>query len=128
MCDFADNFQEKLSHSQLTQKGIEMARTKGVVWGAHGKIQAKTNRISANKYAESLRSVFLELWVDGYNTPKSLAEELNKRVIPGQRGGRWHPTSVKRVIERLGNSFSQQAKQAIMKKVESQMMQILQTE
>ena len=43
-----------------------------------------------------------ELRAAGFASRYAIADELNRRKVPTQRGGRWHYTSVVRMLTRLG--------------------------
>jgi hypothetical protein len=52
----------------------------------------------AQAFAESVRLVFEEL---AALSVRGMAAELNARQVPSPTGGKWHPTTVVRVRERL---------------------------
>jgi hypothetical protein len=43
-----------------------------------------------------------ELTATGFASRYAIAEELNRRKVPTERGGRWHYTSVVRMLRRAG--------------------------
>src|SRR5216683_270093 len=63
--------------------------------GLHGKL-------AADSRAHALVPVIRELRAAGFISRRSLANELNRRGIPTARGGRWHYTTVVRILTRLG--------------------------
>ena len=91
-----------------TKRGIALARARGVAWGKHGAVLAARNRQEADEFADSMRPVLLDLMRFSRLGPKKLARRLNDLGIPARSGGRWHPATVHRLIERLGPSFEQQ--------------------
>ena len=51
--------------------------------------------------AETLSPIILEIQSAGIVTQRGIASALNTRGVPGTAGGRWHPTSVHRLLHRL---------------------------
>ena len=89
------------NHSELTRAGIARARARGVPRGTHSSALAERNREQAEAFAESLRPVVVELICGKVRGPTSLARELNRLGVPTARGGSWHPTSARRLLDRL---------------------------
>jgi DNA invertase Pin-like site-specific DNA recombinase len=70
----------------------------------------------AKAFAEAREAVFRERYLDGIDLAaeiqavresgvtdyRSLAAALNAKGIPTPRGGKWHPSSVHRQVQRLG--------------------------
>ena len=67
--------------------------------GIHG---ALANKHAADSRARALASIIHELRAAGFISRRSLAKELNRRGIPTAQGGRWHYTTVVRMLARLG--------------------------
>jgi hypothetical protein len=67
--------------------------------GGHGTL---ANKQAADSRARALVSTIRELWAAGFVSRRALADELNRRAIPTARGGRWHYTTVVRMLTRLG--------------------------
>jgi Recombinase len=63
---------------------------------------ALANKQAADSRANALASTLRELRAAGFNSRRSLARELNRRGIPTAQGGRWHYTTVVRMLSRLG--------------------------
>ncbi len=95
-------------HRARTKDGIAQARAAGVSWGPHGKVLADRNRAAAAAFAETLRPLFVELGIENHRGPTAIAQELNRRRVPGLRRGRWHPTPVKRLRDRLGPTLGEE--------------------
>ena len=57
---------------------------------------------AVNVRAEALRQTIHKLRKTGLSA-RAIARELNAREIPTALGGKWHTTSVYRLLERLGN-------------------------
>jgi hypothetical protein len=67
--------------------------------GIHGALAVKR---AADARARALASTLRELRAAGFISRRALADELNRRGIPTARGGRWHYTTVVRMLQRLG--------------------------
>jgi hypothetical protein len=57
---------------------------------------------AADSRAHASASTIRKLIAAGFVSRRALADELNRRGIPAARGGRWHYTTVVRVLSRLG--------------------------
>lgn len=108
------------THAERTRRGIIKARACGTIWGENGKILAERNRHRANAFADSLREVVYEICVTfkllrnhGGDKMTRLAMELNKRGHLTQNGNTWHPTTVRRLVQRLGPEFRGSVMQGI---------------
>ena len=55
----------------------------------------------ADAKAMALASTVRELQAKGLDTFGAIARELNAQEIPTARSGQWHPTSVRRLLQRL---------------------------
>lgn len=58
--------------------------------------------LKADALAESLRATMEEIKESGTTSFSGIAKKLNAQKIKTARGGKWHPSSVKRLLERLG--------------------------
>jgi hypothetical protein len=61
---------------------------------------------AADARALALLPTIRELMAAGFVSQRGMANELNRRGIPGAVGGRWHRTTVVRVLTRLGQLTS----------------------
>jgi hypothetical protein len=101
---------------ELNRRGIPTAR--GGIWHYTtvvrmltrlGRITLGKGRINnglaskqvADVRAEALGSTIRKLRRAGFFSIKAIARELNEREIPTSRGGKWHVTSVSRLLQRL---------------------------
>jgi len=92
---------ERALISARTKEALAAAKKRGVELGKHGReVLAPKNKKAAQKRAESLRGVFTGKLAEGKSL-RSIAYELNKEGIATPRGGQWHLTSVKRMVDRL---------------------------
>jgi hypothetical protein len=60
-----------------------------------------SNKKAADARAKALASTIRQLQKAGFVAIKAIARELNERRIPTARGGKWHGTSVERLLQRL---------------------------
>jgi Recombinase len=67
--------------------------------GVHTALQ---NKQAAEERAAALASTIRKLMAASIVSQRALADELNRRKIPTARSGRWHCTSVRRMLTRLG--------------------------
>jgi hypothetical protein len=63
-----------------------------VNWQASGVVDVR---------AEALRPTIRKLRKAGFVSIKAIAAELNERGIAAPRGGKWHLTTVTRLVQRL---------------------------
>jgi len=52
-----------------------------------------------------LAPFILKLQAEGFTTQNAIARELARRKVPTARGGNWHPSTVVRLLARLGLSL-----------------------
>lgn len=89
--------------SERTKAALAAAKARGVRLGTpHTQRLAQERRAAADAQARKLRADVAELWVTGITNVREIAAALNARGIPASRGGRWHPTSVQRLLARGG--------------------------
>ena len=86
--------------SERTKAALAAAKARGVKLGVTGKERARENRSAANAFARKLRPVIRGLAGEGITSVRKVTEALNERGIETPRGGRWHPTSVARLLAR----------------------------
>jgi hypothetical protein len=63
---------------------------------------SQANKRRAEVHAAAYSSTIQELRSAGFVSRRTLADELNRRGIPTARGGKWHYTTVVRMLTRLG--------------------------
>jgi hypothetical protein len=69
--------------------------------GRTGRIRAKENKTAAKAHAAELAPMIQKLRAAGIMSISAIADALNKHNVKKPRGGRWHPTSVDRLLTRL---------------------------
>ena len=104
--------QEREAISKRTKEALAAAKVRGVKLGcpkgaAHlrkygNELGVKAIKANANALAESLRNTVEKIMEAGTTSLSGIAKELNAQKIKTARGGKWHPSSVKRLLERLG--------------------------
>jgi DNA invertase Pin-like site-specific DNA recombinase len=88
---------ERALISRRTKDALAAAKARGVQLGGMTAGSLASQQAAA-ALAEQLRPVFAEL---AGLSARGAAAELNARGIPAPAGGRWHPTQVQRVRQRL---------------------------
>jgi DNA invertase Pin-like site-specific DNA recombinase len=92
---------ERAMISGRTKDALRAAKARGTVLGRHGReVLAPRNRAAADGRARELSETVGALKAEG-NGVREIAAALNARGVPTPRGGRWHPTSVQRLLSRL---------------------------
>lgn len=87
-----------------TRNALATAKRKGVILGKNGKVLAEKNKCAAESFAIKLAPLLIDLKEKGIITVRAIAKELNKRKIKTfRRNGRWHPTTVHALLNRLNN-------------------------
>ena len=74
--------------------------------GKHGKVLARRNRDDAIQRASEAAPELLEMRASGMPMRK-IVETLNERGTPSPTGGKWHLTSLHRMLARLEHSAQQ---------------------
>src|SRR5580704_3843878 len=86
--------------SARTKAALQAAKARGVRLGRNAERLAPANRAAALDHANQIKGVLAELNRSGM-TNREIAAELTARGITTPRGGRWHPQTVRRVMERV---------------------------
>jgi DNA invertase Pin-like site-specific DNA recombinase len=95
---FAEHEREQIS--QRTKDALAAAKARGIRLGRNGADRlALANRAEAIQRARQLAPVLAELRDAGMSA-RQVAAELTARNIATPLGGRWHPQSVLRMIDR----------------------------
>lgn len=102
---------ERKMISQRTKAALAAAKERGVKLGNphgaayikdHGNAEAVEQiKRDAQDRAEDLRDVVEDIQSHGISSIRGIAAELTARGINTARGGKWHPTSVARLLKRI---------------------------
>jgi hypothetical protein len=97
------NQEQKMSHSEQVGDGVSETPASIVQCGKSGKGCAAENAKTANEFAISLKDIVFEVLVSIKRPyrPTVVARELNRRGIATRNGGLWHPTTARRLLNRL---------------------------
>ena len=85
--------------SERTKSALASARERGIRLGATGQALADRHRYSADLFASKMYPIILDLKSSGLSIRK-IAERLNNDNIPTYSNGKWHATTVQRVLMR----------------------------
>jgi len=104
--------QEREMISQRTKAALAAAKARGVTLGCPNgarhlrqfgnELGVKAIKSNADARAESLRTTVQDIQRGGVISLAGIAHELNAQQIKTARGGKWHPSSIRRLLERLG--------------------------
>ena len=86
--------------SQRIKDALAQRKAQGVL-GTTGKDRARENKAQAQAFAMELAPLILEMRADGITKICDIVRELNARSIPTAKGGRWHRTTVYKLLERV---------------------------
>jgi DNA invertase Pin-like site-specific DNA recombinase len=102
--------EERRMISQRTKDALRAAKARGVKLGnprgaAHLRGRGNAEAVSALKARADQRAVECAALVrdireEGITTARGIAAEFNRRGILTPRGGKWHPTSIARLLKR----------------------------
>jgi DNA invertase Pin-like site-specific DNA recombinase len=96
---------ERALISTRTRQALTAAKARGVTLGNPRLHVARKNAVDAvqaeaDRFAANVLPIIREAQKAGARTLREIAEVLNARGIATARGGQWHATSVKNVLER----------------------------
>jgi DNA invertase Pin-like site-specific DNA recombinase len=91
--------------SARTRQALAMAKTRGVSLGNPALHKARESAMAAikeeaDKHATNILPLIREAKRAGATTLRQVADALNARGVATARGGRWHATSIKNVLDR----------------------------
>jgi DNA invertase Pin-like site-specific DNA recombinase len=88
--------------SETTKEALQAAKKRGVVLGKNGTALAVENKLIAEKFARKLAPLIRRLANKGIRTVRAIAIELNRKEVPTfRREGKWHPSTVYVLMNRL---------------------------
>ena len=86
--------------SQRTKAALAVAKARGVVLGANGKVLAEKNKRDAEIFAEQMKPIIETIKTEGYTTVRAITDELNNRMISSREGAKWHIHTVHKQLRR----------------------------
>lgn len=87
--------------SQRTKAALAAAKARGTILGANGAVLARRNKADALERLEPLADRLAAMRADGLSV-RRMAARLNEDGVASPGGGRWHPTTLQRALQRLG--------------------------
>jgi hypothetical protein len=79
-----------------------LARLGLLTWGAGARVNnGHAKKLAADARAEALAPTIAKIQRAGFVSIQAITRELHEREIPTPKGGKWHPTSGKRLRRRL---------------------------
>jgi DNA invertase Pin-like site-specific DNA recombinase len=103
--------EERRMISERTKAALAAAKRRGVVLGGYrgGKLTTKARKAGsaagkakADARAADLADTVKELQASGSASLRAIADGIDARGIPTAKGGKWAPTQVMRLLERIG--------------------------
>jgi DNA invertase Pin-like site-specific DNA recombinase len=97
---------ERALISKRTKEALAAKRAQGAVLGNRtnlAEVGARghaTMRVEADRFAANVRPVIEDVRKAGATTLQEIADALNGRGVKTARGGRWHPTTVRAILQR----------------------------
>ena len=97
---------ERALISERTRSALAAKRAQGVKLGnpvnlaAAGARGAQTQRAGADAFAANVLPVVRQLQAAGATTPRAIAAALNERRVRTARGGEWHDSTVRNLLQR----------------------------
>jgi DNA invertase Pin-like site-specific DNA recombinase len=92
---------EREQISERTKAALAAAKARGVRLGTHGAVLAAERKAEASRVAWTLHPQVMAAQDAGCETLMEYAGFLTSVGAPTPGGGRWHPSTVKRLLDRL---------------------------
>ena len=99
MAAFAEHERELIG--QRTKAALAAAKARGVRLGTNGAVLAAQYKAEATAHALTISHAISAAMGAGGRSTRQIAEYLNASGLSSRQGGRWHPSSVARVMRRL---------------------------
>lgn len=92
--------------SERVRRALAEAKARGIVLGNPNLRDFRQRALVATQaradaFSREMRPIFAALETEGIVTRYGLARTLNKRKIPGPRGGLWNGTRVEALLKRI---------------------------
>ncbi len=88
--------------SDTTKEALLAAKKRGIQLGKNSELLAIANKKAADEFALKLCPILLRMRNRGITTVRAVAKELNKKGIATfHEGGKWHPSTVFALMNRL---------------------------
>ncbi len=93
--------------SRKSIKALSKMKAQGIKLGGPNagkslhKNNAKNNQERFKKFAREMQPIFKQIQMHVSNTLKEIADALNARGIPSRHGGKWYPSSVRNVRNKI---------------------------
>ena len=95
---------ERQMIGERTRAALQAAKSRGVVLGKYGKVLAAHNKQVAHDFAISIEPRLNEAKLAGCKSLNEIGAYLTVHGCLTPDGGKWHATSVKRLLTRLANT------------------------
>lgn len=93
--------------SDTTKDALSAAKKRGVELGKNGKALSVVNKQAADDFANKLFPMLRRLKNRGIVSVRAVSQELNKKGVPTFRtGGKWHPSTVYTLMNRLNKQHN----------------------
>lgn len=98
--------------SETTRSGLKKAKESGVRLGNRTNLDTaqrlgqESNRNAAERRADAMLPLILEIRAEGHTTKEAIADELNRRGHLTPRGQRWTCWNVRRLLDRVDNALA----------------------
>jgi DNA invertase Pin-like site-specific DNA recombinase len=98
---------ERAMIAQRTKVALAAAKARGTILGSPKLSEARevaqaSIKANADRHAANVLPIIREVQKAGASTLRDVAKALNARGVQTARGGQWHATSVKNVLDRQG--------------------------